>query len=144
MNSGVPHKIYYSDVPSPLVLDDVRNHPTTMHTISTFQKDALSGKLPAFSWIDPRYFSIGPFEENDQHPNVPNFLRNDSVTNGDRLLKWIYNTLRASPKWNNTALLIYYDEHGGLYDHVPPPLRGVPNPDGKNRYLRLFIVVCVI
>jgi phospholipase C len=30
-----------------------------------------------------------------------------------------------------TALIILYDEHGGYYDHVPTPLDGIPNPDGK-------------
>ena len=41
----------------------------------------------------------------------------------------MYATLRASPTWNETLLLVTYDEHGGFFDHVPP-LVGVPNPDG--------------
>src|SRR5262249_45943508 len=31
--------------------------------------------------------------------------------------------------FDKTLLLITYDEHGGLYDHVPPPT-GVPSPGG--------------
>ena len=33
----------------------------------------------------------------------------------------IYNAIKTSPLWPNTALLIVYDEHGGIYDHVVPP-----------------------
>lgn len=40
----------------------------------------------------------------------------------------VYEDLRASPKWNSTLFIITYDEHGGFYDHVPPPT-GVPAPD---------------
>jgi phospholipase C len=42
----------------------------------------------------------------------------------------IYQALRNSPAWNETAFVITYDEHGGFYDHVPPPDSGVPSPDG--------------
>ena len=43
-------------------------------------------------------------------------------------MKSVYNAVRSSPAWNETALLIVYDEHGGFYDHVPPPTN-VPIPD---------------
>lgn len=42
-----------------------------------------------------------------------------------------YEALRASPNWNNTLLLVTYDEHGGWFDHVSPPMTNVPSPDGK-------------
>ena len=41
----------------------------------------------------------------------------------------MYEALRASPLWESSALLLTYDEHGGFFDHVPPPSEGVPNPD---------------
>ena len=50
--------------------------------------------------------------------------------NGQRIVKEVYETLRASPQWNETLLIVTYDEHGGFYDHVPTPVRNVPNPDG--------------
>jgi len=51
----------------------------------------------------------------------------------------VYNCLRASKAWANTLLIITYDEHGGIFDHVPPP---APSPEppqigqvfGFNRY----------
>jgi hypothetical protein len=45
-------------------------------------------------------------------------------------IKEIYETLRASPQWNQTLMVVTYDEHGGFFDHVPTPVDGVPSPDG--------------
>lgn len=42
----------------------------------------------------------------------------------------MYEALRASPQWNQTVMIVTYDEHGGYFDHVPTPVRGVPSPDG--------------
>ena len=55
-----------------------------------------------------------------------------SVLEGERLMKNVYESLRQGPKWNSTLYVLTYDEHGGFYDHVPPPQEGVPNPDGIN------------
>jgi phospholipase C len=47
-------------------------------------------------------------------------------------LQDIYEALRASPAWKDTLFVITYDEHGGFFDHVPPPSEGVPPPgDGE-------------
>ena len=43
------------------------------------------------------------------------------------MIKEVYEAVRAGPKWNETLLLITYDEHGGFYDHVTPP--SAPAPD---------------
>lgn len=45
-------------------------------------------------------------------------------------LQKVYEALRASPQWDESLLLVTYDEHGGFFDHVPTPVTGVPNPDG--------------
>jgi hypothetical protein len=42
------------------------------------------------------------------------------VGEGEKFIGAVYNAIRRSPAWESTALLIVYDEHGGLYDHVPP------------------------
>lgn len=49
---------------------------------------------------------------------------------GEKLIKKVYEALRASPQWEETLFLITYDEHGGFYDHVAPPDQGVPG-DGQ-------------
>jgi hypothetical protein len=60
-----------------------------------------------------------------QHPDNP-------IALGELLLKEVYEALRAGPDWNETVLIVTYDEHGGLYDHVAVPSEPIPNPDGRN------------
>jgi phospholipase C len=50
------------------------------------------------------------------------------VSLGEQLIHDVYYALRNGPAWNQTLLVITYDEHGGCYDHVPPPTGAVP-PD---------------
>ena len=69
--------------------------------------------MPSYSFIEPRYFTI-LHPPNDQHP--PHI-----VTLGEQLVADVYNCLRSGPAWTQTLLVITYDEHGGCYDHVPPP-----------------------
>ena len=45
---------------------------------------------------------------------------------GEQLIHDVYYALRNGPAWNQTLLVITYDEHGGCYDHVPPPIGAVP------------------
>jgi phospholipase C len=80
---------------------------------------AAAGTLPHLSWIVPRYGS----RPNDDHPC-------HDLALGEALLKDVYETLRASPQWNRSALFVIYDDAGGFFDHVPPPT-GVPPPDAK-------------
>ena len=41
----------------------------------------------------------------------------------------VYENFRKSKYWENTLFLITYDEHGGFWDHVHPPIDAVnPNP----------------
>ena len=75
------------------------------------------GYTTSYAFIEPNYGHVltGDFTCGDsQHPK-------DDVTRGERLLKTIYETIRNSPHWENSVLIITYDEHGGFYDHVPPP-----------------------
>ena len=54
---------------------------------------------------------------------------------GEQYIKDIYEALRSSPQWNESLLVITYDEHGGFFDHVAPPQTGVPPPgDGETSY----------
>jgi phospholipase C len=86
------------------------------------------GFSTAYTFIEPNYgndlpptaqdFTCG----NSQHPL-------DDITRGERLIKSVYETIRNSPHWNNSLLLVTYDEHGGFYDHVRPP-QVTPPGDG--------------
>ena len=84
-----------------------------------FRHDAKQGTLPAYSFIEPRYFSDVTLP-NDQHP--PHV-----VTLGEQLIADVYNSLRSGPGWTKTLFVITYDEHGGCFDHVPPPAARPPS-----------------
>jgi phospholipase C len=82
-----------------------------------FQAAAAAGTLPPFTFLEPSWESTG----NSQHPNY-------DVALGEQLIHDVYEALRTGPGWPGTLLVITYDEHGGCYDHVPPPWGAVP-PD---------------
>lgn len=84
-----------------------------------FQKAAAAGKLPSYTFLEPSWSSTG----NSQHPN-------NDVAPGEQLMHDVYYAVRNGKAWNNTLLIITYDEHGGCYDHVPPPLGATP-PDNS-------------
>ena len=82
-----------------------------------FRAAAAAGTLPAYTFLEPSWGSDG----NSQHPPY-------DVALGEQLIHDVYEALRAGPGWPSTLLVITYDEHGGCYDHVPPPWGAVP-PD---------------
>lgn len=89
--------------------------------------------LDTFTYLIPRELELSFMGRppNTQHPS-------QDVRNGEELLKEIYENLRNSPSWNETLLLITYDEHGGFYDSVPPT-RPLKNPDpSKQGYPNRF------
>jgi phospholipase C len=102
--------------------------------MSEFAKDAEAGRLPAYAFIEPRMV----YNHNDFHPPFGVFRESDvdgtpvldsavsDVRAGEKLIADVYDAVKASATPNgsnamNTLLLITFDEHGGTYDHVPPP-----------------------
>lgn len=77
--------------------------------------------------IEPVYKDaphINPVRANDNHPPL-------AVGWGEDFLYHTYEAISCNPKkWESTLLLVYYDEHGGFYDHVPPPSIGFQTGDG--------------
>lgn len=83
---------------------------------SHFVFDATHGNLPAYTFIEPAYDDDGEGNfANSQHPDFP-------VDRGEALIREIYYALTKSPGWKKTLFLIIYDEHGGIFDHVAPPV----------------------
>ncbi|KAI0515685.1 hypothetical protein KFK09_008351 [Dendrobium nobile] len=117
--------VYFSTLPTTLFYARMRKleYASKFHWFSAFGAHAKAGKLAKLSVIEPRYFDLLGAEANDDHPA-------HDVGNGQRLVKEVYEMLRASPQWNESLLIVSYDEHGGFYDHVETPYVGVPNPDG--------------
>lgn len=89
---------------------------------TNFYSDVAAGNLADFTWLQPRMSTLEDKLPTWQHPDA-------SVNEGERLIKQVYEAIRAGPKWEETLFLITYDEHGGFYDHVTPPFEGVPAPD---------------
>jgi phospholipase C len=84
-----------------------------------FMADVANGALPQVSWV---YTTIVQSE----HPPAP-------PTWGEQTAAQIVSALTADPEqWRRTALLITWDENGGFFDHVPPP---VPPPGTAGEYV---------
>lgn len=105
IDAGIDWANYYQIIPSLLIFNKLRlGYLKNYHNWATFKSDAAEGKLPPMTFIDPAYFSIGEcIPENDNHPP-------SDVAEGEKLLKEIYETLRASPQWNETLFIVTYDE----------------------------------
>lgn len=117
---------------------------TNFRSMDQFYEDVKNGNLPAYSFIEPRMI----FNHNDMHPPFGTLREGEydghevydsalsDVRAGEALLHSIYNALRTakSPTGSNamnTAFLVTFDEHGGTYDHVPPPTAVPPTPDAS-------------
>lgn len=111
--SANPWKVYFHDFPQSLTLSQLWLHMDRFRVFEEFARDAANGSLPTYSFIEPRYFP-DLLPANDAHPP-------HDVTPAEQLIASVYNALRSSPCWPNSLLVVTFDEHGGCYDHVPPP-----------------------
>jgi phospholipase C len=90
--------------------------------IDQFFADAAAGKLPAFSYLEPVW--IGNTGTTSYHPG-------EDLVPGEEQLNRIYDALRNGPNWEETLLIVTFDEHGGIFDHVPPPAAENPWPNDR-------------
>jgi phospholipase C len=88
-----------------------------------FVADCRSGRLPEYAFVEPSYTDHADRTiATDQHPD-------HYVLAGDQFIWDVYRALRANDDvWRSTMLVIVWDEHGGIFDHVPPPR--LPYEDG--------------
>jgi phospholipase C len=95
----------------------------------SFIEDAARGALPSVAWIDPNFSNFDPigFPPNDDH--VPADIRD-----GQELVLAVYHSLATSAHWERTLLIVFYDEHGGFFDHVAPPEAPDDDPQTFGRY----------
>jgi phospholipase C len=94
-------------------------------TTDQFMDDARQGNLPAFSFLEPIWI-LGDKPATSYHPSAM-----DGKGPGERMLNEIYEALKAGPHWNETVLIITFDEHAGVFDHVPPPYAENPWPNDE-------------
>lgn len=117
---------WHGQTPTQLISPTAGAYPVA----SSFVEDLRNDALPPFSWIEPRYFNNwapGALPPNSNHPGYApkpfcggSDVPRDAAT-GEVFLMELYNLLQASPAWDSTLLIVTYDEHGGVWDHVPPP-----------------------
>ncbi|HEY1731942.1 MAG TPA: alkaline phosphatase family protein [Terriglobales bacterium] len=124
---GRTAKIYYYDQASSTieVVNLLQHQPQLFATYDQFLDDCAKGNLPQYSFVEPNYTDHdgdnGEALASDQHPD-------HDVQAGEVFIATVYNAIRQNQQlWESTALLIVYDEHGGIYDHVVPP---ACTPDG--------------
>lgn len=141
-NRGQTWKIYfdYKDVlPMSLLIHYSRLKQYARTNICSFDQflyECVAGKLPRYSFIEPRLI----FFHNDEHPPAPlfgNVTFPSSVTPGERLIHTVYEAIKLSNSssgnnWRNTLFIITYDEAGGCFDHVQPPSATPPYANQPN------------
>src|SRR5581483_9157289 len=119
-DKGRTGRFYFSDLPF-IGLFGPDKVPITGQ-FAQFLLDAQRGNLPDVAYIDPNFGgSVGESPtgiSQDDHPQA-------DVRNGQVFLNAVYDTLRGSPQWDKTLLVVNYDEWGGFYDHVVPPFAPV-------------------
>lgn len=100
---------------------NVQNYPGV--PITEFTADCQNDTLPFYSFIMcwlPNS-CCDEWTDTSMHPN-------SLVQPAENLLAAVYNTLRNSPCWDDTLLVVTFDENGGIYDHVFPPQTTPPDP----------------
>jgi phospholipase C len=96
---------------------------TVVRGFAAFQQDAQAGTLPQVSFVDPNLGSESSGGAGtDEHPP-------GDIQSGQLFVNQVVQAVTTSPQWPHMALFITHDEHGGFYDHVPPP-KACP-PDQK-------------
>jgi phospholipase C len=128
----IPAAYYYGNFAFLLLY---QRYTAISHPWSVFFKQCRTGKLPAFSFIDPSYTftDSGPAsgnQGNDDHPHA-------DIRAGEYFLSQIYDAVVRSPAWPRTLLVITFDEWGGFFDHVSPPAATGPSPDLQQRGFRV-------
>jgi phospholipase C len=107
---------YFSNQPSTFLFPETAlANLAHMRPIRSFFTDAAAGRLPFLSLVDPDFDTQS--EENPQ-----------DVARGEAFAAQVVNAVMHGKAWERTLLIWTYDEHGGYYDHLPPP--AAFRPDG--------------
>jgi phospholipase C len=125
---GVSWKDYATDLGTTMLYPYlVKDNPGRVLPVATFFADAAAGTLPALCFVEPEYIDGSEEYSND--------------VNGEAFAAAVIDAVIKSPAWPTTVVVWCYDEHGGLYDHVPPPPAIRPDaipPQAANTYGDLY------
>lgn len=126
--AGRTWRVYHGDhfpqvcaidtMPSVFVAD-----PVKFRRQDQFADDLASGDVADYTFIEPDYSILSTFRNgNSQHPS-------GTLSAGEQLIHDVASALMGSDAWDSSLLIVLYDEHGGLYDQVPPPACTPPGDD---------------
>jgi phospholipase C len=131
---------YFTDLPSTGIINGtIEKYPGNLAPIGQFYADCAAGTLPSVSLVDPEFGVAGIVGSGlATIPALQPIAEKLETTGGDEENPqdmaygeyWAYKTVKAvldSPAWPRTLLIYTYDEHGGYYDHVPPPAAIAPD-----------------
>lgn len=126
---NISWRSYCGDVPISLVLTNNRK-PKNLRNYRRMEEFFQDAKGPAedfpqFTFIEPKYLGEN---QNDDHPP-------HNTMKAQKLIADVYNAIRTNEElWNQTLLVVIYDEHGGFYDHVVPPSAVPPDNHKEEGY----------
>ncbi len=143
---GETWRIYHHDLPQVACYPDLwlgrPDKAERWGDLPRLLADIAGGTLPRYSFVEPAH---GGDSSNSQHPSDNEGDSAEDFARGDDMIRSIHDALVANPRlFEKTVLIVTYDEHGGLFDHVPPP-RAVPPAaparrlDITRRVTRLFL-----
>jgi phospholipase C len=137
---GISWRNYYTDLPSVGVIGStVEKYPQNLSPIAQFYTDLAANNLPSVSLVDPEFGVAGIVGSTlATLPALAPIAEKLETTGGDEenpqdmaygeyWASQIVKAVLASPAWPRTLLIYTYDEHGGYYDHVPPPAAIAPD-----------------
>lgn len=108
-DAGIDWKSYFGDLPFLFLWGRLRAQQNHFGRFEEFLDQARSGTLPAVCHIEPIY------QFNSDHPPQDTAL-------GQAFLSSILSSIAEGPQWARTMVILCYDEHGGFFDHVAPPI----------------------
>ncbi len=131
---GITWGDYFNDLPQVGLFKSVyTENQDKIRPVEQYFSDAAAGTLPAVTFIDPEFD-----QESEEDPQ--------DIQVGEAFSSKVIHAAMDGPGWDKTVLVWTYDEHGGYYDHVPPPAAVKPDdippdievppfqPGGYDRY----------
>jgi phospholipase C len=113
--AGLRAAYYYHGEPMTGLFKSKR-YDSLAHSIEQFWKDARNGTLANVVFVDPNYTDAAEDDgtSNDYHPK-------GSVLVAEQFVARVHDALKQGPQWGRMVFVLNFDEHGGFFDHVPPP-----------------------
>jgi phospholipase C len=146
---GVSFMSFFTDLPdSAIIPTNLERYPEHFGSIAEFFLACATGTLPSVTWVDTEmgitsdigaplnsYLSALPAPLSTDLMKINQIVQSQGgdeenpadAAEGEAAVARIVRAVMASPNWERTLLIWNYDEHGGYYDHVPPPTAIIPD-----------------